>query len=244
MKITHRAAGLLLLAAFTAVISVGAGAAQGGQGAQLPSFNDRFSVKWNGISAGDMRVQMEPQAGEHNCYVARTTTNPNFLAAMVYGSPHQTSVFCVVNGHIRSQTYRFEFPDHADKSYTLTFDWQHHTVTDDKGKRRSIPDDAIDSLAMQQAVRLWLIAHADDADPPEAKFTLVDDEHLTHYRFKRAGKHQISTPAGRFETWLMERVDNPDKVGKYWIAPARHYLPVASETRNGHGAVLTTMLEE
>lgn len=211
---------------------------------ELPSFNDRFSVKWNGISAGDMRVQMQPQASGQNCYVARTTTQPNFIASMIYGAPRQTSVFCVVDGKIRTQTYRYEFPDHADKSYTLSFDWQHHTVTGDNGKVRTIPDDAIDSLAMQQAVRLWLIAHADDANPPEAKFTLVDDEHLTHYRFKRAGKHKISTPAGRFETWLMERVDNPGKVGKYWIAPARHYLPVASETRNGHGAVLTTMLEE
>ncbi|HEU0195933.1 MAG TPA: hypothetical protein VFQ88_01785 [Nevskiaceae bacterium] len=41
----------------------------------------------------------------------------------------------------------------------------------------------------------------------------------------------------------MARIDDPKKVGKYWNAPPRNCLPVATETRNGHGAVLTTMVE-
>ncbi|HEU0195953.1 MAG TPA: DUF3108 domain-containing protein [Nevskiaceae bacterium] len=209
----------------------------------LPSFDDRFSVKWNGISAGDMQVRLQAQAGQPGCYVDRATTDPNVLAKAIYGAPQQTSVFCVVDGHIQTHTYRYEVPGRSQDSYSLSFDWKHHTVTDGHGKVRTIPDDAIDSLALQQAVRLWLLKHAKDAKPPEAHFTLVDDHHLTHYRFKLAGRHIVDTPAGRFDAWLMERVDNPDKVGKYWIAPARNYLPVASETRNSSAAVLTTMLE-
>lgn len=228
-----------------AAVAPGAGASAAASSRKtvvLPSFRDDFSVKWNGISVGSMEVSMRPQAGEPNCYVDRATTDPNFIAKAIYGAPRQTSVFCVVDGAIRVRSYHYTVPGDADKSYSLTFDWHNNTVTDSHGKVRRVPDGTVDSLALQQAARLWLIAHAGDADPPEAKFTLIDDKHLTHYRFKLAGRDTIDTPAGRFDAWLMERVDNPGKVGKYWLAPQRDYLPVASETRNGHGAVLTTML--
>lgn len=204
--------------------------------------DDHYSVKWNGISVGDLRVEIEPQAGEPGCYVGRATTQPNLIAAKVYGAPRQVSVFCVVDGRIRTRSYHYALPDHPDRDYSLDFDWRNHTVTDNEGRVRHIPDDAVDGFTLQQAVRLWLRAHAGDPDPPDARFTLVDRKNLTHYRLKRAGRQEIDTPAGRFNTWLVERVDNPDKVGKYWIAPAREYLPVASETRNGMASVLTTML--
>ncbi len=212
------------------------------EGVAPTPFSDRFSVKWNGIPMGEMQVTLEPLAGEAGCYVQRALTRTNLVARLLYGTPSQISTFCVVAGKIRTREYRFVRGGHSGDNYTLHFDWQAGTVTDGAGQVRSLPADAVDSLSLQQAVRLWLMAHAGDANVPDVAFTLVDVAHLTHYRFRRTRREVIDTPAGRFDTWLVERVDNPDKAGKYWVAPAHHYLPVASETRNGRGLVLGTML--
>ncbi|HEX7381794.1 MAG TPA: DUF3108 domain-containing protein [Nevskiaceae bacterium] len=235
--------GVCAILAMAARAAIGQAArADTAQSSGIASVDDHYTVKWNGISVGDLRIQIEPQAGESGCYVGRATTQPNLIADKVYGAPRQVSVFCVVDGSIHTRSYRYELPGHPDRDYSLTFNWRNHTVTDNEGHVRHIPDNAVDSFTLQQAVRLWLRAHAADADPPDANFTLVDRKNLTHYRLKRVGRQTIDTPAGRFNTWLMERIDNPDKVGKYWIAPEREYLPVASETRNGMASVLTTML--
>lgn len=205
-------------------------------------FDDQFAVKWNGIPMGEMRVTLEPLAGEPGCYVQRALTRTNLVARLLYGTPSQISTFCVVDGKIRPQEYRFVRGGHSDANYTLHFDWRAGTVTDQAGRVRPLPADAVDSLSIQQAVRLWLMAGAQGTRASDVAFTLVDDAHFTRYRFRRMRRATIDTPAGRFATWLVERVDNPDKIGKYWIAPAHHYLPVASETRNGRGLVLDTML--
>ena len=86
-------------------------------------------------------------------------------------------------------------------------------MVDENGNRRDIPDDAVDSLALQQAVRLWILDRRAELNASTqsliAKFTMVDNKHLTHYQFKFGGEQKIDTPAGRFDTLLMDRVDTP-----------------------------------
>jgi len=156
---------------------------------------------------------------------------------MLYGSANQTSLFCLKDGRIRSQRFESTLENDPKQSYTLDFDWDKHTVTDNSGQVRQIPDDAIDSFALQQAVRLWVLAHANDAKPPVAEFTMVDNKNLTHYQFRFSGHQKIDTPAGSFDTLLMERIDNPDKIGRFWLAPDRGYMPVRTETKGGKALV-------
>ncbi|HZR38272.1 MAG TPA: DUF3108 domain-containing protein [Nevskia sp.] len=202
----------------------------------LPNLDYTYDGDAMGLSLGQVHISLKPE-GAAGCYRYTNTSNPSGLVKMLYGSANQASLFCLKDGRIRSQHFESVLDSDPRQSYTLDFDWDKHTVTDNKGQVRSIPDDAIDSFALQQAVRLWVLAHAGDAKPPVAEFTMVDNKNLTHYQFKFSGHQKIDTPAGSFDTLLMERIDNPDKIGRFWLAPDRGYMPVRTETKGGKALV-------
>ena len=224
---------LLLLGVGVTVFSVQADSTTP---APLPNLDYTYNGDAMGMSLGEVRIALKPE-GAAGCYRYTNTSNPSGLVKMLYGSANQTSLFCLKDGRIRSQRFESVLQGDAKQSYTLVFDWDKHTVTDNNGQVRDIPDDAIDSFALQQAVRLWVLAHANDAKPPIAEFTMVDNKNLTHYQFKFSGHQKIDTPAGSFDTLLMERIDNPDKIGRFWLAPDRGYMPVRTETKGGKALV-------
>jgi hypothetical protein len=221
--------------ALAAVLALAASSALADE-AGLPSMDYSYDGDAMGLSLGQVRITLKPE-GAAGCYRYTNTSNPSGLVKMLYGSANQTSLFCLRDGRIRSQHFESTLQNDPKQSYTLDFDWDKHTVTDNSGQVRQIPDDAIDSFALQQAVRLWVLAHAGDAKPPVAAFTMVDAKNLTHYQFKFSGHQKIDTPAGSFDTLLMERIDNPGKIGRFWLAPDRGYMPVRSETKGGKALV-------
>lgn len=237
---------IVALLTMTAVIAAAAHAAIATDNPTLPTFDYHYDVSWGSIGVGALDLKLQPEAGHAGCYSYTTTTKPTALVAMFYGAPSQTSVFCIYNGHIRSQHFESKLPGHSDQSYTLDFDWAHHQVIDNHGKRRDIPDDAVDSLALQQAVRLWVLDHRSElkasSQPQIARFTMVDNKHLTHYQFKFGGEQEIDTPAGHFDSLLMDRVDTPGKIGRFWLAPSRGYMPVKTETKIGGKPAVTMVL--
>ena len=58
---------------------------------------------------------------------------------------------------------------------------------------------------------------------------MVDDDRVKTYRFAVIGRERIETAAGSFETLRVERVDDPRKSYRYWLAPSRDYVPVKIE---------------
>lgn len=224
MTMLRCVAGLALAVAGAASAAAGA--------APLAEFESVYAVSWGGLPVGDARVALKADAGE-GCYIYTTTTRPVGFVKALYGSPNQASHFCVRDGRVRSQRFESVLEGDDKQSYTLAFDYAQHRVTDENAQTREIPDEAVDSFSLQQAVRLWAAAHAEDKQPPIGEFTMVDRKNFTHYQFRIAGRETVSTPAGEFDTLRIERIDNPDKVGLFWVAPARDYLPVRIETRNG-----------
>jgi hypothetical protein len=198
----------------------------------LPVMDYRYAVSWGGMSVGQMQVSLKP-GGKPGCYRYEAISHPSALAAMLYGAPNETSLFCVKDGTIVSQHFESVLPSDDKQSYTLDFDWDQHKVTNSKGPTRDLPADAVDSFNLQQAVRLWVVAHAQDKTSPIAEFTMVDRKNLTHYQFRLAGHEPVQTPAGQFDTLKLERIDNPDKIGRFWLAPGKDYMPVVIETKNG-----------
>jgi D-methionine transport system ATP-binding protein len=61
------------------------------------------------------------------------------------------------------------------------------------------------------------------------------------FPLKLAGRETIKTPAGNFDTIRLERIDNPDKIGRFWLAAERDWMPVKIQTKSGNKptAVLT-----
>ena len=238
IAVAHRLTLLALLLGAGAAVSAQADTAAA---APLSNLDYSYSASWGGMGVGQVEVSLRPE-GAAGCYKYTNTSNPSALVRALYGSPNQTSLFCLKDGHIRSQHFESVLQGDDKQSYKLDFDWNKHTVTDENGQVRTIPDDAVDSFALQQAVRLWIQAHAGDSTPPTAEFTMVDNKNLTHYQFKFSGHQKIDTPAGSFDTLLMERIDNPDKQGRFWLAPDRGYMPVKIETKNGGKPMVSMVL--
>lgn len=190
-----------------------------------------YSVGWGGTTLGEGTITLAPQM-DKDCYRFESQTHPMALVRLFYGSPRETSLFCVRDGVIRPQ--RFEYVnDKRDKdNFSLDFDWKARKVRALKNgtlTERELPDTAYDRFVMQQVVRLWVKAHVADEKPGSAEFNMADDDRVTTYRFEITGRENVQTPAGSFETVRVERTDNPKRILRSWLAPSRDYTPVKIE---------------
>jgi len=236
-------ARIRLLSKIAAVCTLLGAAPSRAEVAPLTDLESVYSVHWAGVAVGDAMVSLKAD-GSTGCYRYTTTTHPVSFIKALYGEPTQASRFCVKDGRVRSQHFESVLASDRKQSYALTFDYQRHIVIDENGKTREIPDEAVDSFSLQQAVRLWVEVHANDANPPVAEFTMVDQKNLTHYQFRLAGHEMVKTPAGSFDALKMERIDNPDKAGRFWLAAERGYMPVKIETRNGKKPTVQLLLKQ
>jgi hypothetical protein len=224
---------LLLLAAFAAgVVSAAEPKAAATTAVPAPAaepklreLNLTYRVKWNGIGLGDVAVTLKPEGGP-DCYRYESRSDPVGIVKMFYGKPREVSNFCVKNGRVVPK--RFQFFHDDDDSFALDFDMSAHKVRDDKGNEREIPDNAVDRFGMHQAVRLWVLSRIKAKDPGAESLEIaqVDDDSVRKYTMAITGPESVRIPAGQFDTILVQRVDNPKNVAKFWVAPDLDYMPV------------------
>ena len=214
----------------------------GGAASAAPSLlaarSDRYEVQWGSISLGTGTIRLQPMGD--NCYAYESTTDPVALVRWTYGAPSESSQFCIVDGEIRAQRFAYQNDKRKKDNFSLEFDWKTRTVRllrDGTLSQRELPGLAYDRFVIREAVRLWVMRHPDVAARPEAElatrreaeFTMVDDDRVKTYRFAVIGRERIETAAGSFETLRVERVDDPRKSYRYWLAPSRDYVPVKIE---------------
>ena len=197
---------------------------------KLPELRLRYAAQWNGITLGDITVTLAP-AEQADCYRYESHADPVGMVRMFYGKPRERSDFCVAGGKVVPK--RFEYERGRD-SFTLEFDTAAGKVRDGTGREREIPPNAQDRFGLQQAVRLWAVANQNRAQGASVEFALVDDERVRAYRFAITGRERVELPAGAFDTVKIERVDNPNRISRYWIAPDVDWMPVKVESgKNG-----------
>ncbi len=211
--------------------------------AALPNLDYTYSGNFSGFPIGDVKVSLKPE-GDAGCYKYTTISKPTGFVKALYGSPNQFSTFCVKDGHIVSRRFEAVLDGDEEQSYTLDFAADGKSVTDKNGARREVPAGTVDNFSLQQAVRLWVIAHYQDPKPPIAEFDMVDRKNITHYQFRLAGNEQVQTPAGSFDTIRMERIDTPNKRAVFWIAPKKDMMPVKIETQNGGKPTVQLILKQ
>lgn len=194
---------------------------------KLPDLDLSYDVEWKGMGLGTARITLKPDGGA-DCYRYESLTRPIGLVRMFYGSPHESSEFCVSGNRVVPKRFTFSNPKREDDSFTLEFDAAAGKVRDSRGQVRNIPVDAQDRFGLQQAVRLWVLSHLDKRDET-VEFSMVDDRRIRAYRFALTGSEQVDTPAGKFDTIVVQRVDDPNKTIKFWLASERAYMPVQVE---------------
>lgn len=210
-----------------------AAAAAPGAEPKLPELTLTYAAQWRGFGLGDIVITLKREGGA-DCYRYESLTKPVGLVRMFYGKPRETSDFCVGDGRIVPRRFAFLNPKDEEASFSLEFDTDAGKVRDGRGAVRDIPPNAQDRFAIQQAVRLWVLAHL-QAEPGETvEFAMVDEHRVKNYRFAITGHEQVEVPAGRFNALLVQRVDNPNRSTKFWLAPERDYMPVMVEqSKNG-----------
>lgn len=199
---------------------------------RLPAVDLFYDVTWAGIGVGQAEFRLKPDASAPDCYVYDSLTHPTGLAALLYGAPQQHSWFCLRGGRV---VPRQMSSSGAGQNYVLRFDWARRVVTGGRDGARELPEGAVDSVSLQQAVRLWAIEQAGRADPQPGRFVMVDDHNIQTDVFRVAGRDKVTVPAGTFDTVVVERIDAPGKTARFWLAPARDWMPVKAVQRNGHG---------
>ena len=213
-----------LALALLVLLSGPAGAAE----PKLPELSLAYAAAWNGIKLGDILVTLKPD-GTADCYRYESSSNPVGLVRMFYGKPRETSEFCVARGKVVPKHFVYE---RGDDSFTL--DFEPGKVKDGRGNVRDVPANAQDRFGLQQAVRLWVLERERSQNPGSVEFAMVDDEQVRVYRFAITGRERVELPAGAFEAVKVERVDNPNRISRFWIAPEVGWMPVKVETgRNG-----------
>jgi hypothetical protein len=224
--------------------------AEGGDGApaaepQLPEIDVSYDVSWNGMHLGQASILLKRE-GETDCYRYESVTNPVGMVRMFYGRPREISLFCVRQGRVVPQRFVFESND-KDDSFKLDFDMAAGMVSGGhRNKPKPVPPNAQDRFGLQQAVRLWVLERLRTPNPGAAtvEFAMVDHSRVKTYRFAITGRESVEVPAGTFDAVVVERVDDPNKSSRFWLARERDYMPVKVEQIKGGSADLRMVLRK
>lgn len=218
-------------------------AAAGGTGAQAPAAPaddagfwaaraDRYSVEWGDISLGEGTIALKPRGD--GCFDYSSTTDPIALVRWTYGSPRENSTFCVVDGTVQPRHFEYRNNKRSDDNFTLDFDAAAERAKMIRGGNvveLKAPAPTYDRFSIREAVRVWAAGNAGHIGA-EKDFSFIDEDKLRLYRFQIQARETVETPAGRFETIRVARIDNPKKSYRYWLAPTRNFVPVKIEHIN------------
>ena len=198
----------------------------------MQTFDAQFKVKRGAVTLGTTRFSLSRE-GADNCYVFRGEANPNAIVRVFVGQVIDESRFCIENGVVRPQRFSHHMEGNTDDSYSLAFDWASHEVVyrSEAGatKNLTLGESAFDPLSIQIAARRWVAEHPQPDAAGERDFALIDEKKQKTYRLRASDGGRIKTPAGRYDTVKIERIDDPKRGLRFWLAPDADWIPVQVE---------------
>lgn len=212
-------------------------------GEVLAPYKAVYEVNRGSIMLGDTTFTLKNESD--NCYQLKGVAQPMGIAAMFAGKMTESSHFCVENGKIRPQQYSFHKENgKEDDNYTLKFDWGNHMVQTDQNKPRELPADGLDRTVMEIAMRRLLVKAGDKLPTTPFIFLMVEDDEIQPYRFQITAHEKVATPAGRFNTVKVERINAGKRQFRLWLAKELDYLPVKVERqKKGKEPIRMTLRE-
>lgn len=169
------------------------------------------------------------QGTEAGCWHYEYNAEPSGIAALFIGTLSEKSDFCLDGDQLRSRRFEFHRADRSKDDFTVDFDWKAGTSKTSRGVTLPLTDGMTDRLAMQIVIQRWVIARAGVPSEAELSVTKVEAKKAKTYRFRIVAREPVTVPAGKFDAVRVERVDNPEKVVRFWLAPARGYTAVRVE---------------
>lgn len=194
------------------------------QAASLTPSQLSYDVAWSGTPLGSGTLTLTAEAGD--CYRYELATHPIGMVRWLYGSPKETSTFCVQDGVVVPRAMRFENPKRPKDGFALSFDFAKGQVLGGRNGALEIKPGALDRLSVHQAARLWVKTHVNDANPGVMVAAIADHKRVKSYTFAIRGRSMVKTPAGSFDAIRFERIDDPKTTLRFWLAPEKDYMPV------------------
>jgi hypothetical protein len=195
----------------------------------VPLDESAYRLSRGMLELGDARFVAKPIPGREGCYSYQYVARPSGIVRLVIGEISEKSLFCVIDGRLRSEHFEFVRADRPKSNFSLDFDWIKGVVRTDRGELRRLDDNMVDRLTMQLVVRRWVIERGGQPGEAILPLTMVEDDRAPTYQFRIVARESVAVPAGNFEAVRVERVDSKKKSTRFWIAPARDWTAVRVE---------------
>lgn len=212
----------------------------------LAPYQAVYEVAHGKMMLGDTTFTLapEPDAGK-DCHVLKGLAQPMGLAALLTAPMHEESHFCIENGQLRSMSYHVERKGGGkNDNYSLSFDWGNRMVTTEGEEPRELPAGGLDRSVMEIALRRELQRSGDRLPTEPFVFLRVEDDEIKPFSLQVTGRETVTTPVGQFETIRVERVNDPRRKFRIWLAPELAYLAVKIESQKDEKAVMRMILRD
>lgn len=188
----------------------------------LHSFAAPYRIERGDTTLGTGEVRLEP-AETPQCYTLRQVAKPHFLLRWLSGPAVQEAQLCRQDDRsLRSQSYRQERSGIGSdgENFALDFDWEAGEVHGGRFGTLPLQPGQSDPLSLQLRVRQWLCAQPTDQDwtaLDPLRLPVIDKRGADSYTIAVIAREFTDTPAGRFDTLRVERVDAPDRQARFWL---------------------------
>jgi Protein of unknown function (DUF3108) len=128
------------------------------------------------------------------------------------------------------QKYRYDGATNHDNDVELNYDWTKNRVTGNWHGRAldlALVPGAQDAMSVRAAILVDL-----QAGRTLSEFTMIDDEKLKTFEYRKVGTAEMAAPGGPVPTDIYESRAKGEQGGRYiryWYAPSLDYLPVRVE---------------
>jgi hypothetical protein len=197
----------------------------------LKPYTAEYSISKGVLTVAHGRYKL--QLVGNDCYLYSGHAHSSGIVSLFSGDAiTEQSQFCIVNGKIRPQRFRFHHKGgKKDHNYALVFNWDRNTVAvkredEEKATIRKIPPDAKDDLTMQLYLRQVVKRNGGKMPEHPVQIHLATRNHVRTYSFQGNGRDTADTGAGKFASVNVSRVHPGDKQIHYYFAPQLDYLPV------------------
>lgn len=216
------------LLALAALLGLGVSAVAAAD--ELKPFDASYEWTWKGMTVAVSSVKLT-KSGDTWTYTS--SSEPRGLGKMFSERPHMVSVLKVTSAGVQPQSYKATDGTAADKrAVDLKYDWASHTLTGIyEGTQINLPltPDVQDDASVQVALMVESLA----GRVPD-HFSLLSDNKLRVYHYKREGEATIKTPFGDVATVIFSsQADYSPRITRFWCAPDRGYVPMRVEQKKG-----------
>jgi hypothetical protein len=219
------AAGLLAL--MTTLGPPASGAAE----PELAPFAAEYDVRYGRMGVGSSRTELSRASTPGRWTIETRSTATGFARVIATGTLRQRSLFEVVPGGLRPQSYLFDDgTGRTSRDVTLEFDWYHGKVrgtAEDEPVEVAVVADLQDAASMQALVLLRLRSGAGPGT-----ISMIEKDRVKQYHYTLLRRETLKTGIGELETVVYRSArDGSDRETISWHAPKLGYALVQAEQR-------------